>query len=123
VKKFGVERGFTLAEVLTALMILGLLAVTAIPAFAELRIRQQVQDERFEAVQLIQEQMERLQRERVVPPVNRTMEMSRAGTMFRVTLHKKWIHSRLLESEVVIRWRDFRKQEQLLRLRARQFMP
>jgi prepilin-type N-terminal cleavage/methylation domain-containing protein len=78
VKTFGNERGFTLAEVLTALMILGLLAVTAIPAFTELRIRHQVQDQRFEAVQLIQEQMEHLQRERFVPPVNRTMETSRA---------------------------------------------
>jgi len=82
VKAFGGERGFTLAEVLTALMILGLLAVTAIPAYTELRIRYQVQDQRFEAVQLIQEQMERLQRKRVVPSVNRTMEIHRAGTCF-----------------------------------------
>ncbi|MDN4594885.1 type II secretion system protein [Polycladomyces subterraneus] len=72
-KTFGSERGFTLAEVLTALMILSLLAVTAIPAFAELRIRHQAQDQRFEAVLLIQEQMERLQRERVVPPFNKKM--------------------------------------------------
>ncbi|MBN2908446.1 prepilin-type N-terminal cleavage/methylation domain-containing protein [Polycladomyces sp. WAk] len=122
-KTFGGERGFTLAEVLTALMILGLLAVTAIPAYTELRIRYQVQDQRFEAVQLMQEQMERLQRTWVVPAVNRTMEINRAGTMFRVTVRKRLIRSHLLESEVVIRWRDFRKQEQLLRLRARQFAP
>jgi prepilin-type N-terminal cleavage/methylation domain-containing protein len=123
VKAFGSERGFTLAEVLTALMILGLLAVTAIPTMAELRFRHQMQNQRFEAVQLIQEQMERLQRDRVVPPVNSTMKIKRAGTMFRVTLRKRLIRSRLQESEVVIRWRDFRKQEQLLRLRARQFAP
>lgn len=119
------ERGFTLVEILTALMILGVVMAVAIPVFLEWRGEQHLANQRFEAVLLLQERMERLQRE-TAPLQTRGTEERRGetvkGTVYRITW-KKAIRGHLVRTDVIVEWKDAQGIDRELRLRGLQFVP
>ena len=119
------ERGFTLAEIVTALMVLGVMAAAAIPVFLEWRGAQHLASQRFEAHLLLQEKMERLQRETDPHPV-RGSEKRRgeavAGTVYQVTW-KQEIRGHLMRTDVMVTWKDAKGIGRKLRLRGLQFVP
>ena len=121
----GDKRGFTLAEIITSLMILGVVAAAVIPVFLEWRREQHLLDQRFEAMFLLQERMERLQRE-AAPLQTRGKEKYRGkaaeGTVYRIAW-KKGMQKRLVRTEVIVEWKDAQGNDKELRLKGLQFVP
>lgn len=119
------ERGFTLVEVMTALMILGVMMAVVIPVFLEWRGEHHLASQRFEAHLLLQERMERLQRE-TAPLQTRGTENHRgetaAGTVYRITWEKS-IRENLVRTDVMVEWKDAQGMERELRLKGLQFVP
>ncbi|MBO2532011.1 MAG: prepilin-type N-terminal cleavage/methylation domain-containing protein [Planifilum fulgidum] len=119
------ERGFTLAEIVTALMVLGVMAAAAIPVFLEWRGAQHLASQRFEAQLLLQEKMERLQRETDLHPARGTEKRrgeAAKGTLYRIEW-KKEVRGRLMRTDVMVAWKDAQGIDRKLRLRGLQFVP
>jgi len=119
------ERGLTLVEMLTALMILGVVMAVAVPVFLEWRGEQHLAGQRFEAVLLLQERMELLQRE-TAPLQARGTEKRRGetmkGTVYRLTWEKA-LRGHLVVTDVMVKWKDAQGIDRELRLRGLQFVP
>jgi prepilin-type N-terminal cleavage/methylation domain-containing protein len=119
------RRGFTLVEVLTSLLILGVVTAVTIPVFLEWREEQHLAVQRFEAMLLLQERMERLQREGV-PLKTRGSEERRGetveGTVYRVSW-KRAVRNHLVRTDVMVEWEDTKGNGRQLRLGGLQYIP
>ncbi|MDR6224939.1 type IV pilus modification PilV family protein [Desmospora profundinema] len=119
----GAEKGFTLVEVVTALMVLSVILAVGIPIMTEVREQQHLQAQRMQAVLLLERHMEELQiRPFPLPQEGSTREQV-DGTRFDVRWKQKRAGSRLAGTQVEVQWQDRRDQTQQLRLRALQYMP
>lgn len=118
------ERGFTLAETLTALMVFGVVMAAAVPVFLELRAQQQLEGQRFEAMLLLQERMELLQRETAPSHTTGTEERrgeTMKGTVYRIAW-KKVRRGHLASTDVMVQWKDIQGKNRQLRLKSLQFV-
>jgi prepilin-type N-terminal cleavage/methylation domain-containing protein len=119
------ERGFTLVEILTALMILGVITAVALPVFLEWRGAQHLASQRFEAQLLLQERMERLQRDPDLHSTRGAEERrgeAAKGTVYRIAW-KKEIRGHLVRTDVMVAWKDAQGIDREMRLRGLQFVP
>ncbi|OYD07763.1 type II secretion system protein [Paludifilum halophilum] len=117
------EKGFTLVEVVTSLMILGVIIAVAVPVYLELKHQQTLRTQRWEAAWLLQDRMEQVQK--TSSPVSTKGETrEKVG---RKTYQLQWKKTRLgsglVGIQVEVTWKDEKKRKQNLTLKSVQYLP
>ncbi|PTX65025.1 prepilin-type N-terminal cleavage/methylation domain-containing protein [Melghirimyces profundicolus] len=103
------EKGFTLAETVTALMVFGVLLSVVLPLLGELKVQHRMNARKMEAVLLLQSEMERLQ---TVPgPSEGSRKEKSEGTVYRLRWEKKKVAPHLAGTYVEVVWNDAGKKE------------
>ncbi|PTM59351.1 type II secretion system protein [Desmospora activa] len=121
--RVGSEKGFTLVEVATAFMVLGVIVAVSIPIWSELREQQHLQTQRMQALLLLERQMEVLQASPLSSPQEGFTREQADGIDFTIHWEQQHAGSHLAETNVEVQWKDRRDKTQQLRLRAVQFVP
>ncbi|SFJ07191.1 type II secretion system protein [Thermoflavimicrobium dichotomicum] len=120
------EKGFTLAEIVTSLMIFGLLASFSIPIF--LNLKQEVSDRLLEAEAhaFLQEKMERMVAEQQ-PVEMKGQEVKKSPSYQQRSYQLHWqirkIPSGLWQIDVEVQWKKQSGQVRKIRLRTHRFIP
>ncbi len=122
----GNQDGFTLAEVITAFALLGVLVVVAVPIYSELSDQQQLRDQQYMVLLTLQEQMERLGTEKVPTSgkiVKKDTSMGPRPFIYEVSWEKKRETSFTMRAMVEIRWKDIKDRKRVMRLENILFTP
>ncbi|QKG84847.1 type II secretion system protein [Kroppenstedtia pulmonis] len=115
------QKGFTLVEVITSLMIFAVIMAVAVPVYLELKHHQTLRSQKLEAAWLLQSRMEKVQQE---PSSTKGQEQIQEGA---VTYQLKWKKSRmgtyLMGTEVEVSWKNERRKKENLKLKGVQYTP
>jgi type II secretion system protein I len=116
------QRGFTLAEVVMALFVFGVVLATAVPVMMELERQHQARDERFYAMMLLQNRMEVVQQSQGVSGNGQHSDRLK-GVRYQVKWETTKVAEDLIESQVVVSWKSRNGIAQRISLTGLQYRP
>ncbi|MFC4076623.1 type II secretion system protein [Salinithrix halophila] len=117
------QKGFTLAETVTAMLIVGILLSTALPVALEINGQLVSRGRQMEAMAILESRMEEVQRSSLEAPASGKRVQQSNGVRYRIKWRKSRIGPRLTGSEVEVRWKDREKRARKLSLKSVQYQP
>ncbi|WP_139179459.1 hypothetical protein [Lihuaxuella thermophila] len=119
------EHGYTLAETVTGLLVLGLVLSFAVPTFLELKAKELEQLSKVEAMSLLQERAEKMSVR--LPFSGQGKEKRKSRLLPRQSYQLVWRGSfpkpDLYQIEVEVQWRDQSGKQRRMSVKTHRFRP
>ncbi|SDW09157.1 prepilin-type N-terminal cleavage/methylation domain-containing protein [Marininema mesophilum] len=117
------ERGFTLVETITAMLIFSLLLVTALPVVVEANHQLISGARQMDAMGMAESKMEEIQRSTLQVDRSGNENKKKDGTSYRLRWHTESIGQNLSGSEVKVGWKDSWGKRRDITLKSVRYLP
>ncbi|SFS80078.1 type IV pilus modification PilV family protein [Marininema halotolerans] len=117
------ERGFTLVETVTAMLIFSLLLVTALPVAIEANHHLVSGVRRMAAMGIAESKMEELQKNTSSLPRNQRKTTKEGRVSYDIRWRREFIARKLSGCEVTVEWRDSWGNERSITLKSLNYRP